>query len=196
MGSSQLQTLPDVLVVNDQLTLRLPRRSDGPAFIAAVQDPEIPRWTTVPSPYGQAEFDSWMDRAELWAREHDLRKNYVLVDSNDLLLGMVGLVRVRAEDHNAELGYWMAPPARGKGLLTHALTTLLGETLRAGYQRVDAEVLVGNGASQRVLERVGFTHEGILRSIGTHGSGEHQTRIDVHMYSVILSDPIAKRLLS
>jgi RimJ/RimL family protein N-acetyltransferase len=195
MAAPQLQILPDVLVVNDRMTLRLPRRSDGPQLIAAVQDPEIPRWTTVPTPYAQAEFDSWMDRAELWASEADLRKNYILVDSDDQLLGMVGLVRVRAEDHNAELGYWMAPPARCRGLLTQALTTLLGETLRAGYQRVDAEVLVGNVASQRVLERVGFTHEGILRSVGSHGCGVDQTRIGVHVYSVILSDPVAQKLL-
>jgi RimJ/RimL family protein N-acetyltransferase len=195
MSSASLRSLPDQISVDSQLTLRLPRRTDGPALIAAVQDPEIPRWTTVPSPYGQDEFDSWMDRAELWRAEDELRKNYLLVDGNDQLLGMVGLVRVRAEDENAELGYWMSPAARGKGLLTAALTALLRETLRAGYQRVDAEVLVGNTASQRVLERVGFTHEGVLRSIGSHGSGANQTRIDVHMYSVILADPIAQQLL-
>ncbi len=193
--SASLRPLPDQLSVDSQLTLRLPRRTDGPALIAAVQDPEIPRWTTVPSPYGQDEFDSWMDRAELWRAEDELRKNYLLVDGNDQLLGMVGLVRVRAEDENAELGYWMSPHARGKGLLTAAVTALLRETLRAGYQRVDAEVLVGNTASQRVLERVGFTHEGVLRSIGSHGSGMTKTRIDVHMYSVILTDPIAQQLL-
>jgi RimJ/RimL family protein N-acetyltransferase len=196
MSSTSLRPLPDQLSVDSQLTLRLPRRTDGPALIAAVQDPEIPRWTTVPSPYGQDEFDSWMDRAELWRAEDELRKNYLLVDGNDQLLGMVGLVRVRAEDETAELGYWMSPHARGKGLLTAALTALLRETLRAGYQRVDAEVLVGNTASQRVLERVGFTHEGVLRSIGSHSSGVTKTRIDVHMYSVILTDPIAQQLLS
>jgi RimJ/RimL family protein N-acetyltransferase len=191
-----LQILPDTLLVDHGLSLRRPRRTDGPALIAAVQDPEIPRWTTVPSPYGQTEFDAWMDRAELWSANGDLRKNYLIVDADDQLVGMIGAVRIDEEDEVVELGYWLAPPARGKGIIARALMTLMKATLHAGYQRLTAEVLVGNSASQHVLERAGFTHEGILRSIGSHGCGDGAHRIDIHMYSVILSDQVAVRLLS
>jgi RimJ/RimL family protein N-acetyltransferase len=193
---SKLRQLPSEIIVDSELCLRRPRETDGPAIIAAVQDPEIPRWTTVPSPYGETEFAAWFAQANKRAVLHDLRRNYLIVDTDETVLGMVGLVRVRPDDENAEVGYWLGKESRGKGVITRSLTALIREILRAGYARIDAEVLVGNPASQRVLERVGFTHEGVLRSIGSHGWGENAKRIDVHVYSIILADPIAVQLLS
>jgi [ribosomal protein S5]-alanine N-acetyltransferase len=109
---------------------------------------------------------------------------------------MVGLVRVRPEDEAGEVGWWMAAHARGQGILHRSLQAVLRLVLQAGYQRIDAEILVGNSASQRVAERAGFTHEGVLRSIGNHGCGENLKRIDVHVYSLLPSDPAAVALMS
>ncbi len=191
-----LQLLPDELTVDDELRLRLPQRSDRNALIAAAQDPEVPRWTTLPTNYGEEAWETFISRVEERATEGAFERNYVITDTANQFLGVVGAVRVREEDENAEVGYWLASDARGRGVLTRALTVVLKALLEAGYQRVDAEVLVGNAASQRTLERVGFTHEGILRSIGNHGCGDTAGRIDVHMYSVITSDPIAQQLLA
>jgi RimJ/RimL family protein N-acetyltransferase len=191
-----LQLLPDELVVDNELRLRLPQRTDRDALIAAAQDPEVPRWTTLPENYGDDAWETFISRVEKRAIEGAFERNYVITDMTQQFLGVVGAVRVRAEDENAELGYWLAKQARGRGVLSRSLTAVLKALLAAGYERIDAEVLVGNAASQRALERVGFTHEGILRSVGNHGCGDGAHRIDVHMYSVILSDPIAQQLLA
>jgi RimJ/RimL family protein N-acetyltransferase len=190
-----LRELPVEMVIDAELRLRLPRASDGPSIIASVQDPEIPRWTTVPSPYGEFEFNEWLMHNDKRALIGDLRRNYLIVDTNDDVLGMVGLVRVKPEDADGEVGYWLRRSARGSGVINRALTTLLREILRAGYERIEAEVLVGNVASERVLERTGFTREGLIRSVGPHGCGENAKRIDVHLFSIIRSDPIAAKLL-
>jgi RimJ/RimL family protein N-acetyltransferase len=50
-----------------------------------------------------------------------------------------------------------------------------------GILRVEAYVNVGNGASERVLERAGFTREGVLRSL----SKADGRRVDKTLYSLL-----------
>lgn len=194
----ELRTLPDTIVVDPEngVRLRLAEDADRDALVAACQDPEISRWTPIPLPYGPEHAQSYIDQVRMWTADGDLRRTYLIVDQADAILGTIGLVRNRPEDRTGEIGYWLAKTARGRGIATHALGALLQEVLRAGYERVCAEVIVGNDASCRVLERAGFHHEGVLRSVASHGCGDGATRIDVHSYSVVLSDPVAQRLLS
>ncbi len=190
------RVLPGEVVVNDRLRLRLPRRSDTDAMIAACQDPEIPRWTRVPSPYGPNEAEAFFTMVQQRIDDGDEAKTYVLADIDDTLLGCIGLPRVEPAAASAELGYWLASHARGRGYLTAAARAVVREAIRVGYERISAEVLVGNDASCRVLERVGFTHEGILRSLAADGCGMDTSRIDVHIYSVIRADRVAAELLA
>lgn len=191
-----VRVLRDEIDVVPGLRLRRPKRSDTDALIAACQDPEISRWTRTPSPYGAVEADSFFALAQQRCDDGDEARTFVLADADDVLLGCVGFPRVQPAEARAELGYWLAPNARGHGHLTAAIRPLLREALLLGYERIEAEVLVGNDASCRVLERVGFTHEGVLRSLAADGIGMGSARIDVHIYSVIRADPIATSLLS
>lgn len=190
-----LHPLPTEITAGD-LRLRIPVLSDAPALIEACQDPEIPRWTRVPSPYGAAEADAFITESIQWAADGDLRARFVLIDANDTLLGMIGLVRCRADEETAEVGYWLAPHARGKGNLTSGLRALVASMLIAGWERIEAEVISGNEASQRALERVGFTFEGTVRSVAFRGCGVDRRRIDVHLSSIIRTDPTAVELLT
>jgi RimJ/RimL family protein N-acetyltransferase len=190
---AMVRPLPPELVA-DGLTLRMPNQSDAPALIAAVQDPEIPKWTTVPSPYGQAEADAWIHRELRWHALSDLRRNYLVFDG-PTLVAMVGLVRVNEDDESGEVGYWCAREARGKGVISRALRALLREVLLAGYQRIAAEILVGNDASERVLVAAGFRKEGRLYSVGSNGCGDDAQRIDVDSFCLLPTDPAALELL-
>jgi RimJ/RimL family protein N-acetyltransferase len=190
------RVLPNEIRVDERIHLRLPRLSDIDAMIAACQDPEIPRWTRVPTPYGLAEAEAFFAMVQQRVEEGDEAKTYVIADADDTLLGCIGLPRVEPAAASAELGYWLASPARGRGYLTAAARAMVREALRVGYERIEADVLVGNDASCRVLERVGFTHEGILRSLAADGCGMGTPRIDVHIYSVIRADRVAAELLA
>jgi RimJ/RimL family protein N-acetyltransferase len=81
------------------------------------------------------------------------------------LLGAVG-VAVRPWDAGmAEIGYWLAPEARGRGAATRALRLLSRWTLREWpIGRLHLMADVDNTASQAVAERAGFTREGVMRS--------------------------------
>lgn len=68
------------------------------------------------------------------------------------------------KDHRANFGYDLHPDYWNKGYMTEALTVILKfgfETLK--INRIEAEVMQGNIASEKVLEKLGFTKEGVLR---------------------------------
>jgi ribosomal-protein-alanine N-acetyltransferase len=83
-----------------------------------------------------------------------------------------------------EVGYWLFPHARGRGLATFAVRAAVREAFASGLWRVEAHVRVGNEASERVLERAGFTREGIKRRFLRHGGG----RVDATLFSRLADD--------
>ena len=165
------------MTLEDEMVLLRPYElGDVPAIVAACQDPEIPRWTSVPSPYTEADALEWL--------ESDEEETFAIVDrSTGELLGSIGVRYLGGG--TGETGYWVKREARGRGVATRALVLLarwaLTEKELARFQlRADVE----NEASQRVAERAGFVREGVLRS-SLELKGE---RRDVVMYSLVRED--------
>jgi RimJ/RimL family protein N-acetyltransferase len=111
---------------------------------------------------------------------------WAIVDpDSDELWGSIGFVRVDAGQQSGEVGFWLAPHARGRGVATRALRGVARWGLRQeGFQRVEVAVNVDNLASQAVAERVGFVREGVLRSWRRTGEG----RADFVIYSLLPAD--------
>jgi RimJ/RimL family protein N-acetyltransferase len=80
-----------------------------------------------------------------------------------------------------EVGYWLFPEARGRGLATRAVRVVTREAFASGLERIEANVRIGNDASVRVLERAGFTREGVKRRLLRHGDG----RVDATLFSLL-----------
>ncbi|SJN28791.1 hypothetical protein FM104_06210 [Microbacterium esteraromaticum] len=156
----------------NRLVLSIPTEADADAITAACQDPEIPRWTTVPSPYTRDDAvdfvhlvaDWWADNAEtVWAVRRDGQ-----------LAGMVGLHRIVAHAHGgeAELGYWSAPAHRGAGVMTEASRAVIDWAFaELGLARLSWRAVVGNVASARTARALGFRYEGMLRQCLTSSRG-------------------------
>jgi RimJ/RimL family protein N-acetyltransferase len=81
----------------------------------------------------------------------------------------------------AQIGYWLFPHARGRGTGTKTARFLAEYGFSLGLERIEARVFVGNGASERVLERAGFTREGVLRSLPRRRGG----RADMTVFSLL-----------
>lgn len=82
---------------------------------------------------------------------------FVVRRSDDALIGDCGL-RPGPQPGDAELGYGLAPSARGQGLGADAVATLVRHACSLpGTARVVAETMSDNLASRRILERLGFT---------------------------------------
>ncbi len=72
---------------------------------------------------------------------------------------------------SAELGYWLAEPYWGQGVMTRAVRAVCAEAFeRFDIVRIFAEPFAGNAGSRRVLEKAGFTYEGTMRN-GAYKNG-------------------------
>ncbi|MGX7678222.1 GNAT family N-acetyltransferase [Jatrophihabitans sp. DSM 45814] len=140
---------------------------DADEVYLACQDSEIQRWTQVPSPYGRDDAEGFVNStAERWAAG---LPSFAIVDpAGNQLLGSIGFPRSPGEGV-LEIGYWVSPWARGRGVATAAVGQLCQWTFaQPGIERIEWQALVGNEASRKVAEHCGFRHEGILRSRAKH----------------------------
>lgn len=81
-------------------------------------------------------------------------------------IGSIGLMLGKdVHRFTAEMGYWLAEPYWGKGIMTDAVQFLAAWAFRElKLHRISAEPYVTNAASHKVLEKAGFTREGVKRS--------------------------------
>jgi RimJ/RimL family protein N-acetyltransferase len=166
MPPLRLPTLTD-----GAITLRAKREADLDAIVAACQDPEIPHWTSVPSPYTRADARAFLRISEASARA-GASADLIAVDEDDQLLGAFSLMELRRRPAYGEIGYWLAPWSRGRGVATRAVV-LLRDWARAELGVTLIEILVhdDNGPSRRVAERAGFADTGEQRRARRDGSG-------------------------
>jgi RimJ/RimL family protein N-acetyltransferase len=152
-----------VTLTTERLLLRTVGPRDTDAVYEAAQDPDVQRWTTIPSPYLREHAETFVGRTapDGWA-DASMFTFGVFLPSADFA-GMLGLT-MRAPGV-AEVGFWTVKEHRGNGYTTEA-------TLRAAHwafthlsvDRVEWRAEVGNTGSRAVAERAGFTIEGVLRS--------------------------------
>jgi RimJ/RimL family protein N-acetyltransferase len=140
---------------DDAIVLRAYTEDDVPALVAALNDPEISRWTRIPFPY--TEEDAWE-----FLRSTTETAFAIASKRTGDLLGGIGL-RLPA-DGIGEVGYWVRKEARGRGVATRALLLISRWALEdQKLVRVQLTAEPGNVASQRVAEKAGYTREGLLR---------------------------------
>jgi len=150
-----------------EIVLRDWIEADVPGLVAACNDPEIARWIPViPSPYTEQDALAFI-RGEVGSvPEHSFA-----ISQDGVLLGAIGM-GVNSINYRGRIGYWIAAPARGRGVCTRALRLLSQWALdELGLQRLDVITDPENVASQRVAEKVGFQREGVLRAHLRHPDG-------------------------
>ncbi len=151
----------------------------------AAQDPYIPLITTVPAPFTDTEGRRFIERQWDRARRGSGYSFAIADAATGRAVGNIGLWLHDIGAGRASVGYWVAPPARGRGASGHALRTLTFWALGVlGIARLELQVEPWNEASIRVAERARFQREGLLRSWQEVG-GE---RKDMLMYSLLPGD--------
>ena len=165
-----------------EIRLRLQADADLPALIRACQDPEIARWTRVPTPYGDAEAAEWHARQARARAAGEMLSLLVADAATDELLGSAGIVHADWEEGRCELGYWIARESRGRGLGGRAVRLVCGWIFEnLPIERIEIHAEPENTPSRRVAEAAGFRFEGVLRSYFVN-KGE---RRDAASYSLL-----------
>jgi RimJ/RimL family protein N-acetyltransferase len=169
------------LVHDGHAGLRPWREGDVAAILAMSRDPDTIRFTNVPDPYDEDSVRIWLALQPARLRAGDGAAFAVLELPSDDALGAIG-VRVLHGRGIAEIGYHMAPQARGRGLATAALRLLSDWSFRTlPVVRLQLTTHVDNPASQRVAEKAGYTREAVLRS----WADQRGERVDLIMYSLL-----------
>ena len=147
------------------IACRAPAERDLDGIVAACQDPDIPRFTRVPSPYTPDHGRTFLATAAAgWENGTDFV--FAVVDpSTDAFLGACGVHHRADRDGAGEIGYWIDPGVRGRGAATRAVVLVARWGIAVvGYPRIELIADVDNHASIRVAERAGFHREGVMRS--------------------------------
>ncbi len=184
-ASGQLSTyrFPDELSV-DELLLRGPIPSDVDTIAPAFLDPEVGGEASLPPV--DADTLRVMLREQLpGMRAQGLLAAYVIEDvRNGELLGGASLHHFDPLRDVVEVGYWLFVSARGRGVATRSVQQMTQHAAGNGIWRVEAHVRIGNDASERVLERLGFEREGIKRKYLRHGDD----RVDATLFALLADD--------
>lgn len=155
-----------------------------PAVQLMLSDPDIRRFTRVPDPPPPRFAWTWHDRYQA-GRADRSREVFAALDGNEVV-GVCMAPKIDREGRECELGYMVAPQARGRGIATEMVTRLTRWAFD-DEQLLRAELIIDteNVPSIAVARRCGYVHEGTLRSVHHKGG----VRIDAMIWSRIVGDP-------
>ena len=143
------------------VTLRPWEPADVSFVFDACQDPEIQRWTNLPSPFRAADSIALLHLSASLREEGKAALFAITSTDQGELLGAASVRDIDRRRRSGLIGYWIASEARGRGVATAAVHALSCWALsELGLDEVHADVLHGNDGSARVLERCGFVAEG------------------------------------
>jgi RimJ/RimL family protein N-acetyltransferase len=151
-----------IILSDGVVTLRAFGPDDAPSVHAACQDPLIARFVPIPQPYTEATAQAFVAR-RLAHWGGDTERSFAITDAASG--GFLGAIaRHQRAEHRAEVGYWLAPGARGRGAATLALRLVRDWSFDVtGLIRLELFTHPENEASGRVALRAGFYREGVRR---------------------------------
>jgi len=167
------------MIINaDGIRLRPYREADVDDLAAGYTDPRTPVYT-------RDDAVQWITHGapSAWAAGGAA---YAIADpATDRLLGGVGISRVVAERGQGELGYWVVPWARRRGVATAAARELTSWAFDRGFSRLELLADPANAPSQRIALAVGYQREGVRRG----GSQLLDGRYDLVVWARLATDP-------
>ncbi|WP_432881405.1 GNAT family N-acetyltransferase [Kribbella sp. CA-245084] len=159
-----------MFVRTERLTLRRFTPADAERFAAYRSDPAVAHYQGWDAPVSLTDAQETVERFGQGDPEAAGWFQYA-VDLDGLLIGDLGL-NLHENLMQAELGFTLATEYQGRGYASEAVRGLLEHLfVERELHRVSAEADARNNASARLLERVGFTQEG-LRLSNTWFKGE------------------------
>ncbi|MDQ1627637.1 MAG: hypothetical protein QOI54_1381 [Actinomycetota bacterium] len=175
-----------VEIAAGRLQLRAPVDADATDALLMLQDPAVRLWNPAPEVLDLADAREWCRRGANWADGQ--HATFVVIDATTgRLLGNVSLHSIDSEQHDAEIGYRVAPWARGAGVGTDAVAAATRWAFGTlDLVRIELAHAVVNPASCRVAEKAGYLLEGTLRQSYIYGDG---MRYDEHLHARLASDP-------
>lgn len=149
-------------------TARLRLRTLGPADVPALfdvfSDVDAMRYWSRPAMVSHAEAEASLRDIEANHKTGMFAQWGIARREDDLVIGTCTLHRILRDHRRAELGYILRRDHWGRGLAKEALVTLIDHAFgELGLHRLEADIDPRNASSVRLIERLGFQKEGLLR---------------------------------
>jgi len=185
--------LTPVCEEGERVRLRPWRDTDAPFVVEACTD-EVTRHflRTLPSPYTLEDARSYIRRA--WEAQWDGSTLFWCIADvhSDECLGSIAVMQMTGLNPlSGELGYWLHPRGRGRGLMTEAVRLAAAHAFSPkahgglGRERLALLTAATNHGSQAVARRCGFVEVGRDRQDEILGDG---TVVDLVRFDLLRSD--------
>ena len=206
--------------VRHDLYLSSVHEGDKAALLEHLQSKDVYTTTlNIPHPYTETDADFWIHKRLQITKRQGIEVTFAIRDAKDKLIGVIGaddlevsrrsVTENRQRDntrptsstilnsgleyrsHRAEIGYWLAQPFWGQGIMTDAVRAFVTYAFNElELQRLTAHVFQKNLASARVLEKNGFKLEGELRQ---HFLKDGEP-LDARLYGLLRADFVRFKL--
>ena len=157
-------TIDKIMIIKSKnFILRPWKMSDKSSLVKYINNKKIARnLATLPYPYTLKDARKWLTKTIKEPKKKKIQNIHFAIEINNEAVGSIGLHKIH--DRKAEVGYWLAEKYWGQGIMTEALKIIT----KYGFNklklvRIFAHVYCYNSASKRVLEKVGYKVEGLLR---------------------------------
>ncbi len=173
------------IIVSDDIYLSPFTEEDIPQLIVCLNNPAIiDNLLTLPFPYTEEDARWFLNFNKDLYNKYELHLNYAIrLRNHNKMIGSVGLElhTDKHREHRGKVGYYLLPAYHGRGIITKCLKTF---TLWAFHtfklNRISAPVFIHNIASQKVLQKCGYTLEAtLLKYYKKNGS-----YIDTKLYTI------------
>jgi len=165
-----------------RFVLRPFEQGDEIALVRHINSSRIAeRVSNIPHPYTEKHAQDWLLRlAEERDKFHYARRMDFAITVSDEVVGSIAFINI--DGHKAQISYWLGEEFQGRGIMPEVLRLVaeFGFTV-CGFKRIWGYTWETNPASQRVLEKAGFTREGVHRKEWYKNGAYH----DSVMYAIV-----------
>jgi RimJ/RimL family protein N-acetyltransferase len=155
-----------------RIRLRCLEPGDVDALFALFGDPEVARYWSAPAMTERAQAEALLADIESSFTCGDLFQWGIVRQDDDAVIGTCTLARISSAHRRAEIGFALARAHWGRGYAGEAVERAVRHAFDdLALHRIEADVDPRNARSIAVLQRLGFTREGLLRE-RWHVAGE------------------------
>lgn len=159
-GSAQLPTLQA-----QRLRLRWLRQSDRDALHTVFSDPAVMRYWSSPALTSMDAAQALLEQIWQLYADRQLYQWGIALEHSDQVIGTCTLYRLEAQHRRAEIGFALGSAWQGQGYAGEAVRRLIAHAVDdLDLARLEADVDPRNTPSLRLLEKLGFVREGLLRA--------------------------------
>ncbi len=151
--------------VTERLIIREYQKTDIDDFLRVVRQPEIYVYTYgIPKKYSRERARWWLETIQQNLKTDTAHEFAVTLKHNGCYIGNVGLINISKEHKRAEISYYTDKNFCNRGYTSEAAA----EMLQYGFGKLKLNKISGlcmsmNGASRRVMEKIGMKAEGVQR---------------------------------